>query len=1068
MKRIFLIMFFILFSFQSQAAEDQCGLEENGKIKPFSVEICKEDTALNMAYSLLGSLYDEYVFPLGYTKFVDSEKIKSNQDEYSDYYKRFGIIFKDIFNAMHYITISILSILIPYYLISVIFNSSSGDFLGKGWDKVATTKRLASGIFLLTPINGISIAQIIILNLSLFSIAGANFALSGFLSFMEYQIPEVREVGEFDSQIDSVDETSIYWDYALMDVKKMTKIAMCRNRTSQYLLEKQLIVGDNMDEFIKCNSPTPSNISTDSLNNGAMNIKNENSFINYNLEESKDTVDDSFFGGSTYNVISTSVNFGNTKAESCKSEYTYEYSCATLKFPNFSINLEGMDISKVELDRLIINYAESISLSSSIDQVINSKWDSFWLKVINGNEHYESLSEISKRNKRKILSYYFHQMVQSHLLNGVLYGERDVGPVFNIFNMFEPEIVNIKNNKELKITEKMDFVNDLAKKIETLDCIGMGSDLSKVENSINKIKNKTSSTQVSAKCLYYDASGELEVLGMIDGSLPIIRKETQKEDSAKIENYINTLVDDSEIDIRKVANKIYLIKKGIMHSFNNTLNINSSVDGSVFQGNILVQARKMGWGSLGSLMRRIVQEKDSESKFQKSLLIGLDYTENMGHNMVSTSIDQSELIYPNLNNKVNLMFNSFYNNTKIRKVENLSVVKYIGSYIEQQQNNYQQTTALGLLSDITGLLSKNVTQFKSSMGIGDIKHKDDANSELEECLNGNSSCGIPLIHPMQTISKMGKDMVSFSVGVIAANFTLIQMKSIKFNGSNDAVVKDGGKDATSDEKAKKKKLGKTKKALKKSLGPLGSLVGGDIYTQILDMFTGLFILLAFVGIFMAYVLPLIPFFIFAMAIIGWVVMLFQILVISNIWIALLFQPKSQGENREGIQAAYNAIMQLMLRPALITVSLILAWWMFTVLIMVVNLSIGPLFASLTTTSHILGLINLTFGLTFYAIIIYIVTKVSFKMVDDLPQKVFSTIGVKSTTENDEKMNGMVEAMSAAITYRALSQITQGQNQSLKGKNQASKEKKREDQGLHDDDDDPIFDPNDNDNNGGNK
>lgn len=1038
-KFLLLLLFFLSFSNQVFSNEDlDCGVDKNNQIEAYSINVCSNDIALNMTYSLLGFLYDEYVFPYGYTKFVDTEKIRENQKDFSDYYKRFGIIFKDIFTAMNYITIAILYILIPYYVLSGIVNSVGGNFLGQV-DKGATAKRIATGVFLLVPVNGITVAQIIILNLSVISISGANFVLSTFLAFMQNNIPEISEVGEFDSKIDSIDETSIYWDYALLDVKKMTKIAICRNRTSQYLMESQLIVGDNMEEFISCNSPSPSSLRTSIKNNEKINFSNKSSFINYNLSGDE-------------NLYSSDIYFGNKITQECNTDNTFEYSCGQIILPSQNITLEKVKLTKFEINKRIIKDAEEISLSYKINEDINEKWQKFWDFIqLEENSDFKDLSIVSQRNNKKIISYYYHQMIQNYLLNGLIFGKKEYEKDNSFFSfLWENDgipLVNIENEKELKIQEKISDINAIAKQVEFLECVNDGTSLINTMNALDKIKNKNSSTKVSSKCLYYDNENNLEVIGLIDGKLPIpIDGEDKIQKANLINNKIKETIDNSEKSIREIANRIYLIKKGTMNSFNKTIRSTRETDyqEKFFNENILIQARQLGWGAIGSLIRRVIQETDSDSKLQKSILTGIEYKENMGSNMVSLDIKEGEYKYPNLNNEINQVFNSFYNNTKLVKVEDLSITKYVDNYIEQQQDSYQgsaEEVSLSLFFDMLNILTDNVGQFNNAMGINSsgIKQEAGGNDELTECIKGNSTCGIPLIHPMQTINKLGKDILTFTTGVGAATVTIYLNKIAidTINGDND---KD--KEGT----IKKGKDSEKKKMLKK-IPILGNFIAGDVFSLIISMFSTLFALLGAIGVFFAYILPLIPFFIFIMALIGWIVLLFQILMISNIWVALLFQPKSNGENKEGIQAIYNSIAQLLLRPALITISLIISWFLFVVLIIIVNLTVGPILSKITETSHLLGLLDITFTLTFYAIIIYIVTQIAFKFIEYMPQKVFTAMNVKATTEEDEMMKSLTQTATNLLAFYVVNDITNKSGEQIKRKNEIKKqireERKRE-------------------------
>lgn len=1008
MKTIFLTLALILFSIPSIAQEKECGLDGNGNINAYSFEICKEDTSFNMVYSLLGFLYDEYVFPMGYTEHINQEKTAEVQAESTQYYMRFGIIFKDIFRAMNYITMAVLFILIGYFSLVAIFNSAKGDFLGE-WNNKETVRRFLIGIFFLTPINGISIIQILILNLSLVSIAGANFVVSSFLGFMENNISEIAEEGEFDQVIDSEAEGSIYFDYALMDLKKLTKIAVCRNRTSEYLLEKKITTNDDIDEFIQCNSPSPTSIPERSEDSG---------FIRYEFSN-KDT-----------HYIASAINFGNRVGKTCNKDITKEYSCGSINFPNGGINLRGYTISALDIDRKIVSIANGISYSTSMNKDVYEGWEKFWEYLVDNGNYKEIESVATQASKMKIASYYYHQMIQTHLTVGLNFADVEVQS-----NYGDVEL-SLNKTSGLPIIEKVEFANEIAKKIEALNCVSDFSTLVKTQNAARKITNNTSASEVVAECLYHDADDNVEVLGLIDGKIPYINQETKEADLANISKYIEETVDTSEIEIRKVVNKLYMIKKSIMDSFQHSIEYyerekkdHSNDSRYPFENNILVQARQLGWGSLGSLMRRIIQEKDGEAKLKKSLLEGLHYNENMTSSMVSLDIPQDNKKYPNLKNSLDRMFNSFYNNRKLNKIENLSINKYLTSYIEQSQSLETGTGTNDFFEKIVSSPVKIIDDFKEKMGMGEFTDK--GNEALSECVKGNNQCGIPLIHPMETVTKMGKDLIALSAGLFAFSVT----ESVIMSKINEKRVKNMDnvkpKDKAGSISGSKPRL----EGLKK-MGAVGKLLNGNIFSYIVDILMAFFWLLLVIGFFAAYILPLLPFYIFTMALIGWIVILFQTLVISNIWVVLFFQPKSNGENREGIQAAYNAVMQLLLRPMLISVALILGWWLFSILIMIVNLTIGPLFATITAEEHLMGLINVTFGLSFYVIILYIIIMVAFKLIEDLPKKLFAVLGVTSESEDSNQLNNLAEAL---IGYQVINNVTQGTMQKNRAKERESYE-----------------------------
>jgi conjugal transfer/type IV secretion protein DotA/TraY len=284
------------------------------------------------------------------------------------------------------------------------------------------------------------------------------------------------------------------------------------------------------------------------------------------------------------------------------------------------------------------------------------------------------------------------------------------------------------------------------------------------------------------------------------------------------------------------------------------------------------------------------------------------------------------------------------------------------------------------------------------------------NISLEQCISGENHCGIPIVHPMVAISSFGKDLYQFSASTITIGASYMFLA----NKSRSKTTNDTG--STSERGSFLDRL------------PIGSSMIKMLNMSAIDMMIGalknVFLLLLGLGIFMGYILPLIPFFAFFLIILTWFVMVIELMVVAMIWVAFLFQPKNQGENREAHQAFYNSLMQLLLRPLFSVIALILAWSMFAIVIMIVNLTIGSIFGTVTDGAvSFYELVDLAFIITTYCLILYIVTQLVFKLMTIIPTKLFAVINVQEQSIDAENVTSSIkQTVENIITFRIVTNI----------------------------------------------
>lgn len=210
------------------------------------------------------------------------------------------------------------------------------------------------------------------------------------------------------------------------------------------------------------------------------------------------------------------------------------------------------------------------------------------------------------------------------------------------------------------------------------------------------------------------------------------------------------------------------------------------------------------------------------------------------------------------------------------------------------------------------------------------------------------------------------------------------------------------------------------------------------------------------GIFLAYILPIIPFVYFAFAVMGWILEIFEAIVAMPLW--ALAHLRIEGDGMPGAAAlgGYQLLLMILLRPALIVLGLIGGYVIFGA----AAYYFGTLFNAATaiTQSDIastsIGAIGIFVYTIIYTFLIYNIALMCFKMVDDVPKGILRWMGAGVSPFSDSRgdpINGSREMVAGgAAAAIGLSRGTQG---AAKNMQTAMKRRKMRSQGA--DPDDPV-------------
>lgn len=161
-------------------------------------------------------------------------------------------------------------------------------------------------------------------------------------------------------------------------------------------------------------------------------------------------------------------------------------------------------------------------------------------------------------------------------------------------------------------------------------------------------------------------------------------------------------------------------------------------------------------------------------------------------------------------------------------------------------------------------------------------------------------------------------------------------------------------------------------------GASGSDLVSSSVSQILNLFIGLCI---FLGVMFGFLMPLLPFALWMLAIGGWIIALFEALVLCQIWGVVLISP-SADHSSDAAKKSTIIVVSILLKAPLLVIGLILAWLLNNILLseMLMFSDISTALA-LDSAGLIKGIIDQLIVLIIYFVILYGMYNIIFSLIE---------------------------------------------------------------------------------------
>ncbi len=250
------------------------------------------------------------------------------------------------------------------------------------------------------------------------------------------------------------------------------------------------------------------------------------------------------------------------------------------------------------------------------------------------------------------------------------------------------------------------------------------------------------------------------------------------------------------------------------------------------------------------------------------------------------------------------------------------------------------------------------------------------------------------VYPLAALQKLGSDLLVYAAISYGVSFAIGFVAGAELEGKLPIKIKG------------KKVKGKI------DLGDLFlSLLAGPI-GNILDMITGIFII---GGLFLTYILPIIPWMRVTFAVMGWIMAVFEAVVMVPILALSHLKTGGSGIVPPAIQRSYYLLLGILIRPIMIVFGYVAGILIFNALVLYVNLTIAEAVMTVSGEEGLSWMMRAIYTVV-YVVVVYALANSCFKLVDIFPNGAMRWIGGAQDQQYDDSsfMQGLVMQMSDKV------------------------------------------------------
>lgn len=1020
------------FSNSIEAEGSDCGVASGDMVASVSFSICKEDLAYNIVYMAFSKVFNQFdvlkAFVFEDAGSLDQEGYASNMG---------GAILAIILGITQVVFI-VGAIVLGLATVKVIYASmTSGEFLGKGVNKVWVILRSLIVIFMIFPLGTVSFAQLCVLMVALFAIMGGNFFYGIFLSTVqkEAMIAETNPSAETQS-------------VAISQTDALINASLCQNRTlkairnQNYNKHEQKWLGLSFDtqmaRIANCIAPE--------------------AYYSYPLTTySANPVKQGNVDSITIGKKTTCEGLADTTFMSdYDPEYHgYAFSCGSISFANPRISEEvstgngesdanamfmsttrdaittyvGAQYSNYGLVGKLASYygkAGVIKSGQEFDyKTLDGDISSFAGQLtVGGKALYEEVKQETDHNTAVKSLYVANSILLNNLLGGKSDASESVVGLLNVINVPALAVTGItelgktlndryamKPEDSFAALEK--YSVNAASALDQVHCLknfkNVVTDIVATRKGITNNKEsdfddylKTPGAVYSGECLWFvSASEKVNPRYNVEGFPSTSRFKagnqtviitmgsagdlvSDKIDDSAVAAKINTdvvgMTLEAQVNKMALASHFYVVREAIKKSMIDVLAESTDKE-------LPKKMRKQGFASFGGFILQISSDQTNLNKYIKKINTGVkwsSYTEGGegqyidmdAFGSVDLSSQKTEVKFIPM-----VVVDFFAGGSSTTRV---AAGAATGGNSGTTGDDEFITSILHTIED--GLTGPMV--YLKKMGGTDLNLP--LRAGVEKCFK-EGNCYPGDVHPVNALSYMGIDLMDTAIKFFLLKVVVNLINKV-INSESDA----------SGSTSKNNLFGKIAGMLASGLA-VGKVVKFSVMLAegIVNFFAPIFALLFLAGVFFGYMLPILPYVAFLIMFLGWVVYIFELMITVPIWLIMMAIPGPNGQPRGNLTLLWQYTGLLLLKPSLMVIGLIFGWYFSVLSIFFINMTffgvMGSVFESHTGFS-IMPIIDIIMFYFVYLVIVFIALKHSFSIISSFPQTVAEAIELRGYSD----------------------------------------------------------------------
>jgi len=1007
----------------------KCGVGDNGFVELWSWDICEQDFSFRVFYRLFPDVMDNHMLPLTNPKFLAGDNgatsVKEFEKDHINVYRAYEYSLMNIFKNMTSLAVFFgLILFIWHNALALIRSATEGSVLGEKYSWTQTLVKYGLVLIGFLPMGGgLLVIHLAVFLLIMFGIAFANLLYGLYINYMD--------IGSADTDANQTLQDAINFDpynaddfYSAEIAKGLLKMSMCKTITEQYMFENNITqyTYKNWNNVKSCSAEITSKEQVYNENIAGDGFQKNGSAANMLSSKSNNFTNNS---GDLYLNGGLLIGRNLQNSSSCDGVVgVYNYTCGSIAVspPSMSDN-KVLDLMKKI--NFFSYYAQASKMINGLDNAtaddVKTKTTEIWEKIkesaikelsIDGSgQKLTPEDEIILKN----IAFYFHKLILNDSITG------GVGFIKGQTSLLE-------NTNNESIVSNLGSVGSVTAILLGNYCT-LHQELRDKSDNLKKYLDGENVTdkKFSAACLMVTPTGDTILLG-------------EKSSAQNVKNTNENNYSSVQADLRKIILELSNKRKGIKSSLFQAV---KGLDNKT----ISQQMRKLGWASAGGYMLRLIKNTETDSRlmtaFDQSLAIDVSkITPQMIGETYQTQKDNAVATYDNSNfsnleetyKKVVYPFISQRSDLKIMDVSALSESVVQDATLQKEKEEHLTTLLWETLVNPFG-------DFKRVIGSG-TNGEMLTTKTIKACVEDMSKCNISFNNPISAITDFGNNLIKISstmiIATAATSFLKYSAMYITNSSLQDQISKSGSISKASDDvnavgESLAQKVGGTTGKLAYNVASFiaDSKVVNVMY-YILSLFINIFFVLLLLGVWFAYIIPLVPFMTFLFAFLSWVTLCLIALFVAPMWLGFNAQMSEKDKSMtDMMQSALNISLQILFRPAMTIIALVLGWSLFTIMFAIINITSMPFLATVLISDgsfSITSLIDNVLVVIIYGALIFISIKYVFSFMYKLANKLFQIINVNPIDEKSD----FIENLTRSVMLSMLSKfnVLQGMGQSM--------------------------------------